>query len=311
MILQKGLLPSLKLGGVAGGVAADGAVVEDAAFGAAVAVDEVAGEAVAEDAAENLIWLSKRTKSDRIMELYSFILNYFHIEDAPKKILETVRKKIMKFSYKLSEKWATSNRTKKRFLKNNVQWLGQEIEFHENSQEKPTSLRGPKKLSFTDSSNKTKRRRVQNLIDTSAKEEIIYAAQISLHATGQRDAAAILKQVTTTTPKRATRIKKVFHRESCKKLTIKDAQECRHKEVRRYREHNSRKYSRKATMEDIINMLFVTSDPLINSKRNKPQKSLQKISPEVLSLLLNPTSSTSSYDSDTDCEDYSSNSEKD
>ncbi|KAK2578896.1 hypothetical protein KPH14_000915 [Odynerus spinipes] len=116
----------------------------------------------------------------------------------------------MKFSYKLSEKWATSNRTKERFLKNNVQWLGQEIEFHENNQEKPTSLRGRKKLSFTDSSNKTKRRRVQNLIDTSAKEEIIHAPQISLYAAGQRDAAAMLKQVTTTTPKRATRIKKVF-----------------------------------------------------------------------------------------------------
>ncbi|KAK2579423.1 hypothetical protein KPH14_002635 [Odynerus spinipes] len=143
-----------------------------------------------------------------------------------KKILETVRKKIMKFSYKLSEKWATSNRTKERFLKSNVQWLGQEIKFQElgnnaqNSKDKPTSLRGRKKVSFTASSNKTKRRRVQNLIDTSTKEEIIHAAQISLHVTGQRDAAAILKQVTTTTLKRPTRIKKVFHRESCKKPTI-------------------------------------------------------------------------------------------
>ncbi|KAK2578411.1 hypothetical protein KPH14_003660 [Odynerus spinipes] len=57
---------------------------------------------------------------------------------------------------------------------------------------------------------------LQNLIDTSAKEEIIHAAQISLHAAGQRDAAAILKQVTTTTPKQTTRIKKVFHRNLAK-----------------------------------------------------------------------------------------------
>ncbi|KAK2577622.1 hypothetical protein KPH14_000551, partial [Odynerus spinipes] len=41
-----------RLGGEAGGVAANGAVAEDAAFGAAVAMDEVAGGAAAEDAAE-------------------------------------------------------------------------------------------------------------------------------------------------------------------------------------------------------------------------------------------------------------------
>lgn len=65
-----------------------------------------------------------------------------------------------------------------------------------------------------------------------------------------------------------------------------DAQESRHKEIRKYRESNGRKYCRKATMQNVINMLFVTSDPLINSFRKKPQKVIKNLSPEVLLLLI-------------------------
>lgn len=44
-----------------------------------------------------------------------------------------------------------------------------------------------------------------------------------------------------------------------------DAQESRHKEVKYYREHNTRKMSRKATNEDLFNILLISSDPLISS----------------------------------------------
>ena len=41
-----------------------------------------------------------------------------------------------------------------------------------------------------------------------------------------------------------------------------DAPECRYKEIENFREHSTRKYSRKATMEDLLHTLLYTSDSL-------------------------------------------------
>lgn len=46
-----------------------------------------------------------------------------------------------------------------------------------------------------------------------------------------------------------------------------EAQEARNKDGRRFREHNTRNRSRVATNRDLLNMLLITSDPLINSLR--------------------------------------------
>lgn len=48
-----------------------------------------------------------------------------------------------------------------------------------------------------------------------------------------------------------------------------EASEARNKDFRRFREHHSRKKSRQASNEDILNMLIVSSDPLISSTRPK------------------------------------------
>lgn len=46
-----------------------------------------------------------------------------------------------------------------------------------------------------------------------------------------------------------------------------EVQEARHKEVRRYREHHTRKVSRLKTVEDLFHLLLVSSDPLIKTMR--------------------------------------------
>lgn len=67
-----------------------------------------------------------------------------------------------------------------------------------------------------------------------------------------------------------------------------EAQEARNKDCRRYREHNTRKCSRTATNRDLLNMLIITSDPLINSLRDLPKKKADKLCPEVLKLIVPP-----------------------
>lgn len=68
-----------------------------------------------------------------------------------------------------------------------------------------------------------------------------------------------------------------------------EAQEARNKDCRRFREYNTRKCSRVATNRDLLSMLVITSDPLINSLREIPQKKPEKICSEVLKLILSPS----------------------
>lgn len=67
-----------------------------------------------------------------------------------------------------------------------------------------------------------------------------------------------------------------------------EAQEARNKDCRRFRQNNTRKQSRIATNTDLLNMLLITSDPVINSLREIPRKNTGSLPPEVLDLLLEP-----------------------
>lgn len=68
-----------------------------------------------------------------------------------------------------------------------------------------------------------------------------------------------------------------------------EAQEARNKDCRRFREHHTRKLSRIATNTDLLNMLLITSDPLINSLREVPKKKIDKLPEEVLNLIVPPS----------------------
>lgn len=75
-----------------------------------------------------------------------------------------------------------------------------------------------------------------------------------------------------------------FHVVPIGQLT-EEAMEARHKDCRRFREHNTQKNSRSKTNRDLMNMLLVSSDPLINSFRDKPQSRKAVLNPDVISLL--------------------------
>lgn len=68
-----------------------------------------------------------------------------------------------------------------------------------------------------------------------------------------------------------------------------EAQEARNKDCRRFREFNTQKISRNATNKDLLTMLLISSDPLVNSYREKTKKSKNIYSTEVLELLKCPS----------------------
>ncbi|GBO00691.1 hypothetical protein AVEN_245762-1 [Araneus ventricosus] len=61
---------------------------------------------------------------------------------------------------------------------------------------------------FESCSTKTKRRRIQHILETSSQEEISMAAEVQLLREGKRDSSAIVKELYYFSPRRGTTIKK-------------------------------------------------------------------------------------------------------
>lgn len=68
-----------------------------------------------------------------------------------------------------------------------------------------------------------------------------------------------------------------------------EAQEARNKDFKNYREHHSRKCSREKSNIDVFNLLLLSSDPLITSKRKLHKKKLNILPKEAVELLMAPS----------------------
>lgn len=64
-----------------------------------------------------------------------------------------------------------------------------------------------------------------------------------------------------------------------------EASEARNKDFRRYREFHSRKSSRVNTNQDLLNMILLSSDPLISSTRHVLDAAQRKLSPRTFKTL--------------------------
>lgn len=71
-------------------------------------------------------------------------------------------------------------------------------------------------------------------------------------------------------------------------LLSEEAQESKNKDIKRYREHFTRKFSRIQTMEDLFHQLLISSDPHITSLRKLPQKQTKPLPQDVVMLLKEP-----------------------
>lgn len=64
-----------------------------------------------------------------------------------------------------------------------------------------------------------------------------------------------------------------------------EAAEAKNKDIKQFRLQYTRKISRIATNTDLLNRLFLSSDPFISGARNLPTKKTSSLCQEVLNLL--------------------------
>lgn len=125
-------------------------------------------------------------------------------------------KTLSKLLEKYYARWSAASRNKTAFKNKNSDWLETELEFSSSIiQLFPTTTpkAGRPATEFLSSSERTKRRKTEQVRSSLTSEELVYAAQMQLRADGKLDAAEILKDVAFTTPTRAKKYKKAFQKD--------------------------------------------------------------------------------------------------
>jgi len=134
----------------------------------------------------------------------------FDNEDFEKCILN----KIDGFCSTVYKKWKESNYCTKKFKTKNESWLKLHfnIPFVKNcdvSTQPSTSAGRPTKV-FSELSDRSKRRNIKHLRETTSSEELVYAAKSTLYVEGKRAAAHVVSQISEFSPQRAIKIRKMY-----------------------------------------------------------------------------------------------------
>lgn len=124
-----------------------------------------------------------------------------------------VKRQILNFSVGLSKKWRKSYRNTTKFKKNYSEWLNATFKMPKNEVIiNSASTVGRRSKQFDKCTERTKRRKINVLLNSNIEltsPEIISAAKHKINKSGQRSVVQIFN-TTTTTPKRAKKIKKIL-----------------------------------------------------------------------------------------------------
>lgn len=135
------------------------------------------------------------------------------VENTDSDIRDECTKRVKIFLTNLRAKWVRVSRSNEKFRNKYALWLRESIIFQIRSLDSSAgpSRSGRPLKDFENLSDQSKRRRVQYVIDNYTYAELAYAARISLHAAGHRDAAGIIKDLTGLSLDKANEMKKVIH----------------------------------------------------------------------------------------------------
>lgn len=148
-------------------------------------------------------WLKHR-KSEKTHHILDYLCRKHNITDVSDESLRKLNMKISSISSKFSEKWSASKSCKEKFLNQHKEFLGG-ADIHINvwaNKPSPSTFSGlsrsvgrPKKP-FEESSLKTKRRRVEDLLKSRSVSELTTAAELATRKEGHRNVASQLRDIT-------------------------------------------------------------------------------------------------------------------
>ena len=126
-------------------------------------------------------------------------------EDYSQNKIKELKRKISYIRSEFIRRWSKANRQQAKFLKENADWLQGTFEIPKSSHE---HIGRPLK-SFSESSERSKRRKTEQLRKCISKDALVEATKMSLQSSGNRDASQVLNELVKS-PKRATKYKKAY-----------------------------------------------------------------------------------------------------
>lgn len=129
----------------------------------------------------------------------------------PQEELHELNKSLGRFFSEFKKRWSNVHRIKERFLEQNKLWLDSSVGFI-NYRKRPhaDTLSGRPETTFNECSDRSKRRKTQDLRKTFTHDELAFATQMNLRQVGQLEAAKLIKEVTQTSPTRALKYRRAF-----------------------------------------------------------------------------------------------------
>lgn len=147
-------------------------------------------------------------------EKLEFLENHLlQSEDFSTEQINIIKHDLSRFKSEVKSRWTKALRKEEYFLKKNEEWLQGTFNIP-----KIVNRPGRPSKSFEASSERTKRRKTEELRKTTNLEVLTYATQSKLADSGKRDASLVLKEIIST-PKRATKYKKAFSRVHLESVT--------------------------------------------------------------------------------------------
>lgn len=167
------------------------------------------------------VWCSEVNNDNKNRGVYMYIVEKLNVEHNSENFLRGLKKRCDNFCAYLKLKWTQAYRCKKTFYTKNKTWLNKDFEIGDPSRDeaKPSTSKEPESVTkgrpkklFIEGSDKTKQRRVAPIVAEHSPEELTFAAGKSLRSQGKRDAAMMMAEIMRS-PRRATKIKKVYKRQ--------------------------------------------------------------------------------------------------
>lgn len=162
----------------------------------------------------------KTPKIHRKDVLLTLIMVRYGLQDIPEDVKAHLKANINIICFKLGEKWIKSGRHRDRFLTSNSVWLDEPYVLPQSVQPKSCEKAGRKPKNFDDCSEKSKKRKIQSLLDSTDHREIIKASEIVFRKMGKRDSARVLKDLSEASSSKGTEVKKICKRFSSEPVPL-------------------------------------------------------------------------------------------
>lgn len=139
----------------------------------------------------------------KLIYIENYLLNFYDYSEEERRALTL---KIAKLKTQFKQRWMSASRKVDKFLHDNNDWLQGTFEIP-----RPLKRPGRPQISFDESSERSKRRKTEDLRRTVSPAELSYATRIALYSSGKKDASKVLGDIMAS-PKRATKYRQAFYR---------------------------------------------------------------------------------------------------